>query len=256
MNGVGNFGYTAFLAGEWDAGIALMDEYLAEDLAPQDRLLMLNNALIIRAGRGESVDDGLAEMEKLGKLMSGAWHSFVADPEANYALARGDLGRAHDSFVEIAESEPTFGIEYRYRAASVALWQEDAVEARRMLESFATAGGFGPIAEGRRHVIEAGIVALEGRPAEALPLYREGLRKFQIAKAVWDEVLTGLTMAQLLDPAEPEIAAVIASTREILERLRAKPFLERLDAAAAQVGRHLSARSVVPAAQAESAVRI
>jgi hypothetical protein len=41
-------------------------------------------------------------------------------------------------------------------------------------------------------------------------------------------------MAQLLDPAEPEVAEAIKTTRAILERLRAKPYLERLDAAAAR----------------------
>jgi len=41
-------------------------------------------------------------------------------------------------------------------------------------------------------------------------------------------------MALLLDPAEPEVVEVAASTREILERLRARPYLERLEAALAQ----------------------
>ena len=41
-------------------------------------------------------------------------------------------------------------------------------------------------------------------------------------------------MAQLLDPADPDVAEVIRSTREILERLRAKPYLERLERAASR----------------------
>ena len=40
-------------------------------------------------------------------------------------------------------------------------------------------------------------------------------------------------MALLLDPAEPEVAAAIESTREILERLGAQPYLYRLDEATA-----------------------
>ena len=67
-----------------------------------------------------------------------------------------------------------------------------------------------------------------------MALYREALRGWRATHAVWDEALTGLDMALLLDPADPEVAAVIESTREILERLGAKPYLERLNAAAAQ----------------------
>ena len=51
VNGVANFGYTAFLAGEWDAGLAEMDPFLAENLADRDRLIMLNNASIIRVNQ-------------------------------------------------------------------------------------------------------------------------------------------------------------------------------------------------------------
>jgi len=51
---------------------------------------------------------------------------------------------------------------------------------------------------------------------------------------VWDEALTGIDMATLLDTAEPEVAAAIKSTRVILERLGARPYLERLDAAASR----------------------
>jgi len=94
---VGNFGYNAFLAGAWDEGLAEMDAFLAEDISPRDRLSMLNNSIIIRAGRGEPLAEDLAEMARIGEPMSGRWHAFLADPEANDALARGDLKKARDS---------------------------------------------------------------------------------------------------------------------------------------------------------------
>ncbi|MEP7378045.1 MAG: hypothetical protein ABI725_00625, partial [Chloroflexota bacterium] len=54
--------------------------------------------------------------------------------------------------------------------------------------------------------------------------------------SVLDEALTGVDMALLLDPSEPEVAAAIGASREILERLGAKPYLDRLEAAAAAAG--------------------
>ena len=50
--------------------MTLLDPLLAEDMAARDRLVMLNNALIIRASRGESIANGLAEMESIGSVMS------------------------------------------------------------------------------------------------------------------------------------------------------------------------------------------
>ena len=41
-------------------------------------------------------------------------------------------------------------------------------------------------------------------------------------------------MATLLDPAHPDVQAAIESSREFLTRVRARPFLERLEAAAAR----------------------
>jgi hypothetical protein len=41
-------------------------------------------------------------------------------------------------------------------------------------------------------------------------------------------------MATLLDPSDPEVRAAAEAAREILVRLGAKPFLERLEAAMAK----------------------
>jgi hypothetical protein len=93
--------------------------------------------------------------------------------------------------------------------------------------------------------IRAGLAALEGRPADALGQYREALRGWHDLGLAWDEALTGLDMCTLLDPSEPAVSAAAESTRQILVRLGAKPFLERLDAA---MGRAQSAESPTIAA--------
>jgi hypothetical protein len=72
---------------------------------------------------------------------------------------------------------------------------------------------------------------------------------------VWDEAMTGMDMATLLDPAEPEVATAITSTRAILERLGARPYLERLEAAAFRAGGASSpVRRVRAAAPSEVAI--
>jgi class 3 adenylate cyclase/tetratricopeptide (TPR) repeat protein len=254
IHSVGNLGYSAFLAGEWDAGLEEMDAFLAEELAPRDRFIMLNNALIIRAGRGESIDAGLAEMERLGADMSGTWRVFVADPSANAALARGDLKQARAFFFEVADADPGQGSEYFYRAVRASLWDRDVNGARELLARFGEGAGYGAIVDARRQTMDAGVAALEGRAAEALTLYREALRLWRSAHAVWDDALTGIDMATLLDPTEPEIAAAIKATRAILERLGAQPYLERLDAAVAGAAQPAPRAGRAAAARPEVAV--
>jgi hypothetical protein len=92
-------------------------------------------------------------------------------------------------------------------------------------------GVHGPANEADRRTIRAGLAALEGRPAEALPLYREALRVWRDFGLAWDEALCGIDMATLLDPVDPEVRAAADAAREIFIRLGAKPFLARLDAA-------------------------
>ena len=79
--------------------------------------------------------------------------------------------------------------------------------------------------------IRAGIAALDGRTAEALPVYREALRAWRDLGLAWDEALCELDMATLLDRSDPEVGAAAESAREIFVRLGATPFIARLDAA-------------------------
>ena len=230
-----NYGYSAFIAGEWDAAMELMEATLAEDMSERERLVMLNNATIIRANRGESVAGDMARMAELVKGMEGGFPElFLADPEANIALASGDLSTATAKFFMIGADDHSQMPEYGYRAARPALWARDLDSAKKHLDAFSSSGAHGPIATARTATIQAGIAAVEGRTAEAKALYRDALRGWRESHARWDEALTGMDMAELLDPADPEVAEVIISTRAILEGLRAKPYLERLDNAVAR----------------------
>lgn len=96
------------------------------------------------------------------------------------------------------------------------------------------AGRFGSQASpGSRDRIRAGLAALDDRLDDALPRYRDALRAWRDLGLAWDEALTGIDMATLLDPGDPDVRAAAGRSREILVRLEAAPFIERLDAAMA-----------------------
>ena len=254
LQSLGNAGYVSFLGGEWDYGFEAVQSAMSGDVEPRDMILILNNYLIYQISRGDPIGDGLERLEQLGKGMSGNQpHLFVADPDANLGLATGDMERAKKSFSEVGLADASQAPEYFYRAARPMLWARDLAEAKRLTDAAVAAGGYGPLIKARRDTLNAGVAALEGRHGDALPLYREALRGWRAVGGVWDEALTGIDMAMLLDPADPEVASVIESTRAILERLRAKPYLERLDAAAARSSTPAT-KTVPRAAVAELAV--
>jgi tetratricopeptide (TPR) repeat protein len=232
---VNNIGYTGFLVGDWDQGLAEMEGVLSDDLDRVDRLALLANALIIRTNRGEMVDDGMRELEALvaGDTDPGNI-SMILDARANAALAGGRLADARATWRELAEIQLAFGPSAIYQGARGALWEHDVDAVRADLAALDATGVHGPIVEVRRTTLRAGLAALEGRAAEAAALYREALRGWRELGIVWDEVLTSIDMATLLDPADPEVRAAAASSREILSRLGARPYLDRLDEAMAR----------------------
>ena len=101
------------------------------------------------------------------------------------------------------------------------------------LEAIDQTGVHGPAADLRRTTVQAGIAALDGRGSEAVTLFRVAREGFRDIGLPWEEALLGIDMATLLDPREPEVVAAAERSREILTGLRARPFLERLEAAMA-----------------------
>ncbi len=177
LSATANLGYNGFLAGKWDEGADAVDAALAEEAPTRDRMMLLNNSLIIRAGRGEDVQDGLAEMSRLATGLSGAdVLATVADPTANAAMARGEFKTARDQFIAVAGDDLAQAPEYLYRAAHPTLWLRDLADAKALLGRLEEVGGSGPAPEARLATVRAGIAALEGKPVEAMAQYREALR--------------------------------------------------------------------------------
>ncbi len=160
--------------------------------------------------------------------------SHLPDARAIVALAQGEpeiAEAAADRMLELFPSSPdafTWSI-----VARTALWARDAERAARALARHRASGSHGPAIEATRSTISAGLTALSGLRDEARMTYRTALRGWRDLGLPFDEALTAIDMATLLDPADLEVRAAAESAREVLTRLGARPFLERLDAALA-----------------------
>jgi class 3 adenylate cyclase/tetratricopeptide (TPR) repeat protein len=232
---VGNVAEFSLRTGDWAAGIVEIDAALDEDWAAPDRAFLTLNWISAHAMRGEPVEDRLAEIS-----------GFVAasdDPQmqANWALTvgivaftSGDLETARTESRRAAATVAGQAPITLARAARAALWAKNAIAAKDDVEALDESGFHGPAIETDRLTIRAGIAALDGRPADALGLYREALAAWRDLGLLWDEALCGLDMAELLDPGEPAVRSAIDRSRDILVQLEAAPFIARLDAAVAR----------------------
>jgi tetratricopeptide (TPR) repeat protein len=155
----------------------------------------------------------------------------VCDSVGNAALADGRLTEAREAWLKLTELDHEHVPEFRYRTAHAALWNRDVAAMRDDLAAIEATGVHGNVVDARRVTIEGGIAALEGRRAEALSLYRDAIQKWRDLRQPWDEALTVIGAATVLGVDDPEIRRAAAQTREFLVRVRAAPFVQRLDAA-------------------------
>jgi hypothetical protein len=230
-----NIGYTGFLTGEWDEALSVMDAALDQDLDPTERLWILSNELIIRVSRGDDTTAARATLADLaGQFSDPQISSAPLDPIANMAQAEGRLDEARALFMKIGELYSPQMASASYQAARASTWAGDLDSVKASLVTIDATGYHGPVVEARRKTLRADIAALEGDERGATVLYLEAIRAWHELKVTWEEALTGLDMVTTLDPREPEVAPVASATRAIFERLGARPYLARLDAALAR----------------------
>ena len=234
FNLIDNAYSTAFRTGEWDWAGAELEPMLGEEVDPLTRAVALADAIQLRLFRGEPTAEWMADLEAIPT--SGA------DPvkEGTLAWTRAAIAFANGRFdVARTEAHRFAGIfsqgaaEGFLWAARCALLSNDAEAARQDLALVDGITRRGRAIDADRTTIRAGLAARDGQPQEALAIYRAAMNVWRDLGLVWDEALCAIDMASLLGPGEPEVVAAAERARETLVRLRATPFVERLDAAMA-----------------------
>jgi len=133
--------------------------------------------------------------------------------------------------LELVSFDRLGGTAHLLLAGRVAVWRRDPSAVGRLIDQHEGLRVHGQAISVERVALRAGLAALEGRATDAHAGYRDALDSWRDLGLEWDEALTGLEMATVLDHRQPDVAAAIARSREIFQRLRARPFLERLSTA-------------------------
>ena len=223
-----NAAVNARWTGEWDWALGELDELLAGDLERETRIIGLTGVIQIRALRGDPVAELLAEAERLaGDASDRQVLTGVLGSRAVSILVRGELVAAAEAYRQASALDTGASLDYLDLAARAAIRAGDVAAAAGDLAAIEATGLRGPAIDARRAAIRAGLAALDGRGADAVPLYREANRRFRDSGLPLDEGLTAIEMATLLDPADPEVRAAVDAGRAILLELGARPLVER-----------------------------
>jgi hypothetical protein len=229
---VGNGVDCAFRVGEWDWAVATLREWLDSDMSTSGRIELGSDLIRFLACRGEDTTGLVAEIDPLVAAVSDQQYTaYRWLSEAWRALTADDLVAAGTAVDRARSASPIFTAVSGALAARAALWRRNVGAASAALRTIEVSGERGIAVDADRITIQAGIAALEGDPSGATALYREALARWRDGGLAWDEALCGLDMAMLLHPAAPEIRAAAVTTRETFVRLRATPFVTRLDMA-------------------------
>jgi class 3 adenylate cyclase/tetratricopeptide (TPR) repeat protein len=231
--------------GEWGWAETALSDALIDYVDPSERAEIIGFATWFAAMRGDPTEALVAEH---GRLLEGVTDTYRLQVRlwfnAAVAWVEGRLREARSDWIRVIDAfEAPNALWYPARAA---LWEGDLEGARTILVDFDARGARTPPLDAQRRAIRAGIAALDGRPADSLPLYREALEAVRELGLRCIEAIVTIDMATLLDPTDPFVAEAAQRGRAILAELGAKPFLARLDAALAAGSRVAGQRAVAP----------
>ncbi|OGN86148.1 MAG: hypothetical protein A2X23_00130 [Chloroflexi bacterium GWC2_73_18] len=222
---------------DWDPVVDAVAEAVAGSRTPADEARFLYLACLFRTARGDPATDTLAHLEGLVAQLSDPSYAAALDgARADRALLAGDLAAAYDAAIRAADGSSAYEPFALPLALRAALWMGDIERARTAAARIDASPFSGAIAQVERLAARAGIAALEGRRGDAIAGYGDVLRRRRALALHFETARSALDFVVLLGPDAPETRAAADEARAIFERLRARPYLDRLDSVLADRG--------------------
>jgi class 3 adenylate cyclase/tetratricopeptide (TPR) repeat protein len=227
---LGNSGEVAVSLGEWDWALTATSEAFVEDLEPGDRASILRTREEILAARGEPVEGVIEEHWRLiGTDATGTERSNIVAAQAAVDFAAGRFREAADGLrLSAADNSANIPTDLP-RAGRALVWLGDTDGLREIVTMLENSGVRGRVMDVHLRALRAAIAALAGQRDEAAAEYVAALGEFAELGLVFDQALTALDMARALGTEATAVRTALAEARTILERLGARPYLERLD---------------------------
>jgi tetratricopeptide (TPR) repeat protein len=224
---LGNAAELAMRMGDWDWAVPELEEAVAA--TENDRAAVMRLAEI-RGLRGADVNDVLQ------RLTDWAAETTEVQAQASVGEVRALLAFANGNDREALEGARQA---YEVNIAPDASAPQTAVRAAARLRDAAAVehairaidGQSGRVAGVIRREGEAALAALDGRRGDALAGFTDAIRRWRDLGLELEAAVCALNLVSTLGGSEPEVRAAAEDAGELFERLGAKPFAERLDAA-------------------------
>jgi class 3 adenylate cyclase/tetratricopeptide (TPR) repeat protein len=226
----GNLGDVAMRVGEWQAALVELDRVVERRLDPIDWVQTYSIRISLRLLMGIASDDEIVELEQAARAIDNKEAELSRRIVACWrTLINGEWDQSYDGWLRAAGESALNAADALAIAARLALWQGDAQKARRALDLLDATGQHGPALDTVRRCLDAGLLALSGRRAEARPIYREVLRVSREMSLRLDEVFTAIDMLSTLGRDDPDAQAAAVRAREVLDELGGSPLARFLE---------------------------
>ena len=233
--------FSYFAGAGWDeaiaGGLAQLDDDRANGLASdfdEARTLLFTSYLLI--ARGDPAEHHVDRLAGLAGTISDPVfaEAGVLSLRVERSLVAGNLGGAARDGLAAAELDTPARGYFAAIGVRPAIWSRDRDAVGRMLallESLPPS----PTGVGTIMSVRAAIAAIDGRTEEAAAGYRDGISRIRAVSSDFEASRMSLDCALLVGPEHPVSRMLAADAREVFERCRATPYLQRLDAAMAGV---------------------
>ena len=220
---------------DWDAHAAVLREALEKATLRADRGRLRILLGLHETARGERLEELVAELSEIaGDSTDMETRSSILMATADATLVSGNTERAYRSAMDAFELHPQDPEVPLGLAMRAAIWSANLERAQLVWSHIAELPSTGALTETMRQHSAAAVAALEGRIAEAVAGFRKARFRLEQLQQRFTAACCSIDAAVLL-PGEPEVRGWAAEIRPLLEELRVRPYIERLDEALASV---------------------
>jgi tetratricopeptide (TPR) repeat protein len=215
----------------WDGHLALMRDAYESATLPTDRARLRVLIALLEAARGENLDDADAAVGEIVGTSTEPEAIFqLAMVRAETSFARGDPEGAYRQAMRayaLELQDQAIPLDVAFHAAAALRDPERIREVARLIRALP---GAGRLTEAGRSAADAAVAAVDGRVGDALTGFRAAFTEQTALEQHYDAARVVVAAATLLAD-QPEIRALASEVRPLLEELRARPALDRLEAA-------------------------
>jgi class 3 adenylate cyclase/tetratricopeptide (TPR) repeat protein len=223
----------ALPVGDWDWIDAELDAIRLDELEPADRMGIAVGRAEIDATRGRDVSGLVSELSAAREVGEDAvWRAALS---AAIALTELAGGRFEDAMANalVAAEDPLNAPQALKIATRAAVRLGRVEQARDTLDRLIGLGARGRASDVSRDAVEAAVLALEGRWADAVAAYRDAWGRLRDLGLEEELAVSELDCVAVAPAGDAFADGASREAREILGRIGARAFLDQLDAIAA-----------------------